>query len=345
MTSIGSTGTSGAGGVNEVHEVAGGDASPVAGGDTASVSRTPTSSRPRSLDMAGLDLQARLDAQLAANTPANPLNAGATGGTPTVPAEAKKDPLNGWKLSASFGPRLESYHPVDVRIKNDRVDVQLEGVEFLQRNSMEYYKFWEAEKAGDVFKFLDEPTNQTTIEGRKGDWIVGIRAYHPKMLVSLGGDGKKNLNTSVNAQGTIEGKPVDGPIDLKNTFGAIHLTHKLMNFEASVGKQTTLAEGKAGKLTLDTSVGMGVYTGMVTVNYRDPKDYWNFIKYDETKMKPIGGEITLKNSLTYMLSGGHVGFGAEVDITRGKMKYDMMGGTTSHKVKSESFAVFVKLEF
>ena len=59
----------------------------------------------------------------------------------------------------------------------------------------------------------------------------------------------------------------------------------------------------------------------------------------------MGGSVTMKNTLTYMLSGGHVGIGAEADITRGSMKYNMMGGTTSHDVKSQSFAVFVKLEF
>jgi hypothetical protein len=165
------------------------------------------------------------------------------------------------------------------------------------------------------------------------------------MLVSLGGDGKKNLNESVHAQGTIEGKPVDGNIDLKDHFGAIHLTHKLMNYEVYGGKSMTLAEGKAGKLTLDATAGIGVYTGRVRVNYRDPKDYWNFISYDEDRSKVIGGSVTLKNTVTYMLSGGRVGIGAEAAITRGKMSYDMMGGTTSHDVKSQSFAVFVKMNF
>ena len=164
-------------------------------------------------------------------------------------------------------------------------------------------------------------------------------------VLFVGGDGKPNLNSNVHMQGTVEGKPVDGMVDLKNTFGAVRLTHKFMNFEAFADKRFTIAEGKAGKLTAEVGGGIGVYTGRVAVNYRDPKDYWNFINYDESKSKVVGGEVSLKSSITYMLSGGHVGFGAEVDITRGKMNYDMMGGKTSHDVKSESFAVFVKLEF
>ncbi len=290
-------------------------------------------SAPTVPSLGGSMLAANLNATLDAQASPAPL---------TVAAEPKSDK---WKLGVAAGPRFETYAPVDVRIKNDRVDVTIKGVQFLQRNSMEYYKFWEAEKLGDVFKWVDEPTNQLMITAEKPDFIVGIKAYHPKMLVSLGGDGKPNENANVHMQGTVEGKPVDGNVDLKDTFGAIHITHKLMNFEAFADKRFTIAEGKAGKLTGEVGAGIGVYTGMVRVNYRDPKDYWNFISYDETKMKPIGGEISLKSSVTYMLSGGRVGIGAEANVTAGKMKYDMMGGTTSHDVKSASFGVFVKMNF
>jgi len=290
--------------------------------------------------MLAANLNATLDA--GATTPTTTPNAAAM----TVPAEAKaggKD--DKWKLGVAFGPRLEKYEPVDVRIKNDRVDVTIKGVEFLQRNSMEYYKFWEAEKLGNVFQFIDEPTNQTIITAEKTDLVVGIKAYHPKTLISLGGDGKPNLNTNVHMQGTVEGKPVDANVNLADTFGAVRLTHKFMNFEAFAQKRFTVAEGKAGKLTAEVGGGIGVYTGMVNVSYRDPKDYWNFISYNEDKMKPVGGEISLNASVTYMLSGGRVGFGADANITRGKMKYDMMGGTTSHDVKSSSIGVFVKVTF
>jgi hypothetical protein len=344
--SIGAAGTSGPFGVEGVDgredaSGAGGAATPDASGAGAA----GASARPRSVDMNGLGLREQLEARLAAAGNPGGTTAPAVPPATTLPAEPRREPLGGWKVSASFGPRFERYEPVDVRIKNDRLDVSIEGVQFLQRNSMEYYKFWEAEKVGDVLRWVDEPTNQTLVEAKKADWIVGIQAYHPKMLVSLGGDGKKNLNTSVHTTGTIEGQPIDADIDLKDKFGAIHLTHKLMNYEVYGGKSMTLAQGKAGKLTLDTKAGLGIYTGRVRVNYRDPKDYWNFISYDEPRSKVIGGEVTLKNSLTYMLSGGRLGFGAEVDITRGKMSYDMMGGKTSHDVKSESFAVFVKMNF
>lgn len=344
----------GTGGTSETGSVTGPQVD--AGGEKGAETSTAEGSldakrsvRPKS-DMGGVSLQAQLEARLKEKGLGG-APAPSTGPAPTVPAELKTDDKKkerDWTVGVGMGPRpLEIYDPVDVRIKNDRVDVSIEGVHFLQRNSMEYYKFWEADKVADAFRWVDEPTNQLFVEARnkKSDFVIGVRAYHPKMLVSLGGDGKPNLNTSVHATGTIEGKPVDGNIDLKDTFGAIRLTHKLMDYEVTAGKSFTLAEGKAGKLKLDTSVGVGVYAGRVHVSYRDPKDYWNFISYDDEKSHVLGGEVTLHNSLTYMLSGGKVGIGAEANITKGKMSYDMMGGTMSHNVSSKSFAVFVKFEF
>lgn len=263
---------------------------------------------------------------------------GAVRGTPPPLVEGERAKGQGeWVLKFRFGPTFTDYYPSDIRLRTSRLQGQLHTVEITERNSMDYYRFWES---GHGLKFIDEPSNSFILsaENLKHRFAVNLVVFHPKFLVVSEG-----TNGSVRFQGTLDGRPVDGRIDLNELFGEYRLTRGLINVQLQFEKIIPLAEGSGSSLVYAPGVGGGVFLGNSVASYRDPAGGEPRVHTQPYEL--IGEGFSVSNRLTFSFLQERLSATLAHQLGVAGLSYEVLDGTAEQSLHYQTltFTIGVKL--
>jgi len=252
-------------------------------------------------------------------------------------APPRKD--GSWDFSVSFGPGRTQYMATDISVKTSDMNVVFKNVEIRERTSMEYYDFT---KNPEPLRAIDEPTNtlRITAENKKRGNTVYAQMFHPKFLVSAPG-----LNENVTARGTVQGKPVDGPMDINAVFPTYQLTYGLVNLSVGGEKIIPLIKGKGGSVVYAAGASVGMFIGSSDAVLRDPSDANTYKEFRAQRLKPIGASVSLTNRATYAIPGERVNLSLTHTVTGGQLEYGILDGVARQSLSYQNLnlAVGVKV--
>jgi hypothetical protein len=280
-----------------------------------------------------------------------------------APIASDNKKVRDYSIQLTFGPHVpENISKTSMRFQTSDMDLTLDHVKWQQRTSMSYYNIpanivRQREIGGEVpllrglFQWIDEPVNEFTLKFQKyhnngkPDFALGISMYHPKMIVSVGGEATNDLNKSVRVLGRLDGEAIDKNMDLNELFGSYRLSHKFVHFSVSADKNYTLLDGKAGALVCNVGGRLGIYAGKVEYSMPDRNNPGGVLSHDpDAKLAPLGAGATLQAGLTYMLPGSKVGLGVKGEASMGRLKYDFMDGTVTQNHSTQSAQVFILID-
>jgi hypothetical protein len=278
---------------------------------------------------------------------------------PTVEHKKVRD----YSIQLTFGPHVpEHISPTSMRFQTSDMDLTLDHVKWQQRTSMSYYNIpanivRQREMGGEVpllrglFQWIDEPVNEFGLKFQKyhgdgkPDYALGISLYHPKMIMSVGGESNNDMNKNVHVLGRLDGEAIDKNMDLNDLFGSYRLSHKFVHFSVSADKNYTVLDGKAGALVCNVGGRLGIYAGKVEYSMPDRNNPGGVLSHDDNaKLAPLGYGATLQAGLTYMLPGGRFGLGVKGEASMGRLKYDFMDGTVTQNHAAQSAQVFILID-
>lgn len=262
--------------------------------------------------------------------------------TPSPVDAGRAEPRNDWKVRFSFGPTLTRYFNTDINIRNSRIKAVVKNAQIGERNSMESYEVWKPYlgSGGNPLQFIDEPSNTflLSLENVSRQFAINLMVFHPKFLVVDGA----NLNQDVGLRGSIEGRPVNGPVNLSDIFQNYHVTKLHFNVQLQLEKLVLLAEGGYGSLRLAPGASVGAYFGYSDVDYLDSKGESH---HYASPYGPIGAGISASTRLIYAFPQDLFSASLAYQLTHAALSYPMMDGTASQGLNNQTitFSLGVKI--
>lgn len=220
------------------------------------------------------------------------------------------NPSRKWKVTITFGPFIAFYHKTDLYFRNSDTNIQITGIEPVQRTSFGHYKVLDSDET-NIGQFLDEPQNRLSIEFSNDQIFFGIEYLHPKIVYH-----QDNQNSNVAINGTFNGEHIDVQnVNLSDYFYQITSTFGNATVEFYAGKIHELLKNSRHSLRLHSGVGVGLAFARGTTSQIFNGNEMQFINdIDGNGIQVIGYSASLRNRLRFNPNRSRFGFSLAHDL-------------------------------